>query len=157
MKALWISFLLVPVFLLNGCSKKQELKTQKHYFQIGQVVKMSRLEFTVTKIFSVELSKEQAQANPNTGKMLVQVFLKNISKKGIKINTSDMTLIDNNGKHYRGYPQNLQSQLNQKYFPMGDKIRGTLIYNVPKSVKIVSFQYNPSHIKQYAYITKLKK
>lgn len=139
----------VSLVLLVGCESKKstEKDIEVLNFQIGKQITIGRLDFQISKISQIE--------QDDFVRYTVSLDAKNNSKKGVAIFTNEMVLVDQSGQAYHGRPSSIQSQLNTKFFPPHDKVKGNLVYEVPKQKKIVKFRYTPPFLDNQTFEAKL--
>ena len=155
-KVLWSSLVLVQLMLCVGCTKKSEPQVQVLTYKIGDVIIFDKQSLTVNTVQIAQIaehSPQQEVVDPNTNTWLVHITVSNKSKKAFAFLLNNLVIQDNTGKIYEGHPSGISSQLaTTRYLPMGDVIKGTVVYNIKKDAQGLKLIYQPSSYPGCTYI-----
>lgn len=155
-KVLWSSLVLVQLMLCMGCAKPSEPQVQVLNYKIGDVIIFDKQSLTVNTVQIAQVaehSPKQEIVDPNTNTWLVHITVSNKSKKAFAFWLNNLVIQDSTGKIYEGHPSGIGSQLaTTRYLPMGDIIKGTVVYTVKKGAQGLKIVYQPSSYPGYTYV-----
>jgi hypothetical protein len=113
---------------------------------VGEKVIVEKLSLTVDHV-----TRNLAQGiDAKTEALGVHLTIINEGKFPLSFKLEELTLHDAQNKIYDGYPDGGPGSLlgTGRYLAMGDKITGTLIFQIPKGVSGLVLRYEPKKLKQ---------
>jgi hypothetical protein len=128
---------------VSGCGGSKG-STSEH--KVGEKVIVEKLSLTVDRV-----TRNLPQGTDTKTEALgVHLTISNEGKFPLSFKLEDLTLHDAQKKIYDGYPDGGPGSLlgTGRYLAMGDKITGTLIFQIPKGASGLVLRYEPKKLKK---------
>ena len=159
----WVIIIIGAILIIAGFSNKdarkigsssetsssQDSKNQEstNEFKVGDIISFDDKEVTVTNV-DRNYSTGNEFSKPKDGKEFVKVTveIKNKSKSDISYNTFDFKIKNSDGalQDAEAETYSLSDSLSSGQLSENGKIKGSMVFEVPKGDKNLSLKYSPS-------------
>ncbi len=145
-------FLLMFVFYFVGCGGSPKEEISQH--RVGEKILMDQIAFTVTAVSRHPQPSSEFSGPDSQEQLVVDIMVMNEGKHPTVFKLEEISLKDTNGKIYQGTPAGGPGNLlsTGRFLAMGDKIVGSLLYQINPSTKGLVLKYECKKLKKTCLI-----
>ncbi len=146
------TFLLICTLYVMGCGGSPKEKISQH--RVGEKILMDDIAFTVTAVSRHPQPSSEFSGPGGQEQLVIDIAVINEGKHPAVFKLEEISLKDANGKVYQGTPAGGPGSLlsTGRFLAMGDKIIGSLLYQISPGTKGLVLKYECKKLKKTCFI-----